>query len=85
MGLYPLPMRFPVPMDGSAGRAAREAGRELQRGEYIDVVITQTGWRFGDDDSIRTFSDLPIADRLSYRKAFEAQVSLAKDTPKGDS
>jgi hypothetical protein len=81
MSIYPLPMRFPVPMDGSSGRKAREADRALERGEYIDVRIAPTGWDFILPADRETFERLPVAARLTYRKAFEAQVALAKETP----
>ena len=81
--LYPLPMRFPVPMDGSAGKRAREQSRELERGEYIDVLIspgTPDGWSFITGDDRATFDALPVFDRLEYRRAFAAQVELAEQT-----
>lgn len=79
--LYPLPMRFPVPMDGSSGKRAREAGRSLQVGEFIDVTISPDGWSFIRDTDRVTFDTQPVAERLEYRRAFEAQVGLAKATP----
>lgn len=81
MSMYPLPMRFPVPLDGSAGKKAREAGRELAVGEFIDVTITPDGWAFARETDRATFTALPSGDRLEYRKGFEAQVTLAKKTP----
>jgi hypothetical protein len=81
MSIYPLPMRLPVPIDGSSGRKAREAGRPLNRDEYIDVVITPDGWKFVTTGDREVFESMPVANRLLYRKAFEAQVRLAKDTP----
>lgn len=82
MSIYPLPMRYPVPIDGSAGKRAREAGRGLVRGEYVDVSISPDGWAFKRDEDRATFDALPVADRLEYRKSFEAQVALAKETPR---
>jgi hypothetical protein len=54
--IYPLPMRFPVPINGGP--------------QHIDITITPEGWSF-----------ITIGDRQKYRRAFEAQVRLAKDTP----
>jgi hypothetical protein len=85
MGIYPLPIRFPVPIDGTSGKKAREEGRDLRRDEYIDVTITREGWSFQTSADRLHFERQPVADRLTYRKCFEAQVSLAKDTPKGES
>jgi hypothetical protein len=85
MGIYPLPMRFPVPIDGTSGAKAREEGRGLKRDEYIDVTISPDGWSFITDGDRLIFEGQPVADRLTYRKSFEAQVGLAKDTPKGES
>jgi hypothetical protein len=85
MGIYPLPMRYPVPIDGQAGKAAREAGRSLRRDEYIDVTISPDGWSFQTEADRLIFEGQPVGDRLTYRKSFEAQVGLAKDTPKGES
>jgi len=81
MAIYPLPIRFPVPIDGSSGKKAREAGRELARGEYIDVMISLNGWQFINPGDRETFEAQPVAERLSYRKMFEAQVQLADRTP----
>jgi hypothetical protein len=82
MSVYPLPMRWPVPIDGSSGKRAREEGRELRVGEYIDVSIDVDGWAFKRDSDRVTFDALPVADRLEYRKGFAAQVALAKETPR---
>ena len=79
--MYPLPMRFPVPIDGSSGKRARTEGRELTRDEYIDVSIDRDGWAFMSDADRATFDAQPVADRLVYRSAFAAQVELAADTP----
>lgn len=81
MSLYPLPMRFPVPIDGSSGKRAREENRPLKRDEYIDITIRPTGWEFVRTEDRQVFELQPVADRLEYRKSFEAQVALAKDTP----
>jgi len=81
MSVYPLPMRFPVPIDGSSGKRARAEGRELVRGEYIDVRVDVDGWTFITDADRATFASLPAGDRLEYRRAFAAQVELASDTP----
>jgi hypothetical protein len=82
MSIYPLPMRFPVPIDGSAGERARVSGRELARSEYIDVRIDVDSWAFMSARDREVFNALPVADRLEYRRAFEAQVTLAKETPR---
>lgn len=81
MSVYPLPMRFPVPIDGSSGKRARAEGRELVRGEYIDVRVDADGWRFITPADQLTFDQLPAGDRLEYRRAFAAQVELAQSTP----
>jgi hypothetical protein len=65
--IYPLPMRFPVPTTGGGG--------------YIDVTITPDGWSFITQGDRQTFEGQAVADRLAYRRAFEMQVELAKDTP----
>jgi hypothetical protein len=82
MSIYPLPMRLPVPLDGSAGKKAREAGRELARDEYIDVLVHVDRWEFYRITDRAVFEALPVADRLEYRRVFEAQVALAKETPR---
>jgi hypothetical protein len=70
-GLYPLPMRFPVPINGGPG--------------HIDIAVKRDGWEFVTLADRQAFEGMPVADRLEYRRAFEAQVALAKDTPtKGD-
>jgi hypothetical protein len=74
-------MRFPVPIDGSAGKRARLEERALRVGEYIDVTITPDGWSFITADDQKTFRLLTTSDRLEYLGAFEAQVTLAKETP----
>lgn len=79
MGVYPLPMRFPVPFNGTSANA--KAKRPLQVGDYIDVTITPMGWTFITGADRQTFAGLAAGDRLEYRRAFEAQVTLAKDTP----
>jgi hypothetical protein len=80
MSIYPLPMRFPVPLDGTSGRRAREEGRDLRIGEYLDVSISPNGWQYMRDSDRTTFASLPVADRLEYRRAFAVQVELAKNT-----
>lgn len=82
MSIYPLPMRFPVPIDGTSGKKAREEGRDLRREEYIDVTISPEGWSFQNEGDRLIFDHQPVADRLVYRKSFEMQVTLAKDTPR---
>lgn len=82
MSIYPLPIRFPVPLDGSAGKRAREEGRELRVGEYVDVNVDPEGWAFMRDSDRVTFTSQPVADRLKLRGAFAAQVTLAKETPR---
>ena len=67
MSIYPLPMRFPVPLSGS-------------RTDFIDVTITPDGWHFMRQADESNFHGQPVADRLEYRKCFEAQVALAKTT-----
>lgn len=81
MSVYPLPMRWPVPIDGSNGKRAREEGRELRVGEYIDTTISPDGWSFMRESDRVTFETMPVADRLEYRRGFEGQVELAKKTP----
>lgn len=82
MTMYPLPMRFPVPIDGSSGKRARVEERDLRVGEYVDVRIDVDGWAFIRPTDEQTFRALPVADRLEYRRAFDAQVKLAKETPR---
>jgi hypothetical protein len=82
MAIYPLPMRFPVPIDGSAGKRARAEARTLRVGEHIDVTITPAGWSFIKQTDRLTFEGLPVGDRMEYRRQFEAQVTLAKETPR---
>jgi hypothetical protein len=65
--IYPLPMRFPVPINGGP--------------QHIDITITPEGWSFITIGDRQTFEGMAVADRLEYRRAFEAQVRLAKDTP----
>jgi hypothetical protein len=83
VSVYPLPMRFPVPINGTSANA--KAKRPLQVGDYIDVRISPNGWTFISEADRQTFAGLAAGDRLEYRRAFEAQVTLAKNTPtKGD-
>jgi hypothetical protein len=79
VSIYPLPMRFPVPFDGTSANA--KAKRPLQGGDYIDVSISPEGWMFMAQTDRLTFEGQAVGDRLEYRRAFEAQVALAKDTP----
>jgi hypothetical protein len=65
--IYPLPMRFPVPINGGP--------------QHIDITISPDGWSFITIGDRQTFVGLAVADRLEYRRAFEAQVELAKNTP----
>jgi hypothetical protein len=80
MSIYPLPMRLPIPLDGSAGKRAREEGRELQVGEYVDIIVTPDDWAFMRESDRATFTSQPVADRLELRGVFAAQVALAKET-----
>jgi hypothetical protein len=82
MSLYPVPMRYPVPIDGSSGKRAREENRPLARNEYIDVLVDVDRWDFVKPGDREVFESMPVADRLSYRRAFEGQVALAKETPR---
>jgi hypothetical protein len=79
VSVYPLPMRFPVPINGTSANA--KAKRPLEVGDYIDVRISRSGWTFIADADRQTFAGLAVGDKLEYRRAFEAQVTLAKDTP----
>lgn len=74
MSHYPLPMRFPVPMNGSANA---KAGRELVEGDYLDIIVNLDGWSFVRQSDQVLYWSLSVADRLEYRKAFMAQVELA--------
>jgi hypothetical protein len=49
------------------------------------VTISPDGWSFQTEADRLIFEGQPVGDRLTYRKSFEAQVGLAKDTPKGES
>jgi hypothetical protein len=69
MTIYPLPMRFPVT-------------KPPVEDDYVDVQIDRAGWAFMTRSGRERFLSLPMADRLELRKAFEAQVALAKQTPK---
>jgi hypothetical protein len=48
---------------------------------HVDVIVDRTGWTFATDDDADNFGELPTAERLELRAAFEGQVALAKDTP----
>ena len=50
----------------------------------INFVIDRTGWEFENEHHATLFHGLPIDERLHLRRGLEAQVALAKDTPKGD-
>jgi hypothetical protein len=68
--------------DYIAGACANaKAKRPLQVGDYIDVSISPEGWMFMAQTDRLTFEGQAVGDRLEYRRAFEAQVALAKDTP----
>lgn len=67
MTIYPLPMRFP-------------ATKPPVEGDHIDVQIDREGWSFKTPAGRERFLSLSSADRLELRKAFEAQVELAKET-----
>lgn len=51
----------------------------------ITIVISLTGWKFATPADRGRFEALPVAERLTMRRQFEAQVALARLTPtKGD-
>lgn len=45
------------------------------------IVITRDGWKFATPGDRDRFTAMPVGARLEYRKAFAAQVELAKNTP----
>jgi hypothetical protein len=46
----------------------------------ISILIKRDGWAFMHP-SQDVYNDLPIQERVDLRRAFEAQVALAKNTP----
>ncbi len=49
-------------------------------GFHIDIVIDREGWSFCTAADREAFQAQPVSDRLELRRAFEAQVELAKST-----
>lgn len=56
----------------------------LQGGRALSVVIDRQAWRFATSEDEARFRALPVNIRLDLRRQFEAQVELAKSTPKGE-
>ncbi|HTE60373.1 MAG TPA: hypothetical protein VK631_08465 [Solirubrobacteraceae bacterium] len=50
----------------------------------ITFVIDRTGWEFHTGHDRTLYHSLPIDERVHLRRGVEAQVELAKQTPKGD-
>jgi hypothetical protein len=65
--MYPMTIRETV----------RTTGGEVE----IAAVITREGWSFAGELYRALFSELRPSERLNLRRAFAAQVALAKDTP----
>ena len=45
---------------------------------HVDIAVTPDGWTFATEADADNFGELPTAERLELRSAFEAQVALAK-------